>query len=108
MKKIFTKARYCVAVIIFIAATAFSARGQFTASTISSNAWVSSATTDANGNVYVVEAVTHTGTNDYGKIVVYPKGSLGRASIYSDSALPVDDQYGDPDLFPFGIAVTGN
>ena len=109
MKKVFTKVRYCIAVIILVSAMALSARAQqFTASAVSSNAWVSAATTDANGNVYVVEAVTHTGTNDYGKVVMYPKGSVNPTTIYSGSALPFDDQYGDTDLFPFGIAVTSN
>ena len=108
MKKVFTKICRCFAVIILVSATAFSARAQFTASTVSANAWLSAATTDANGNVYVVEAVTHTGANDYGKVVVYPKGSVNPATIYSGSALPFDDQNGDTDLFPFGIAVTSN
>jgi len=109
MKKFFTKIYYLAAVILLFVVASLPASGQtYIAGKLATNAWATAVCNDASGNVYAVEAVTKNGTNDAGKVVMYPKGAGTGTTIYTGtySTLPFDDC--EDQTVPEGIAVTSN
>ncbi|ASU34286.1 beta strand repeat-containing protein [Mucilaginibacter xinganensis] len=108
MKKIFTKVYYAAAVIILFLGATLSVNAQYTAKTLAANVWSSAVAKDGSGNVYVVEAITKNGFNDYAKVLKYTNGTGSPATIYTGNAIPFSNADGQTDDYAFGLAVTSN
>lgn len=106
MNKIFTKAFYALVLSMLFLVTAFSANAQYTSKIITANAWASAVARDNSGNIYVMEAISHTSSSN-AQILKYTNGTGTPTVIYSGTLI-IDVIGGDIDDYAFGLAVTGN
>jgi hypothetical protein len=106
MKKNSTRTICAAAMAILFLALSISVHAQYTTKIIAANAWASAIARDNSGNIYVMEAISHTSSSN-AQILKYTNGTGTPTVIYSGTLI-IDVIPGIIDDYAFGLAVTSN